>query len=133
MVNPVRDPETGTTYLEMVLCTAVAAVLLGGLFTGLAGNARAVRESLGEAAAGRAASSRLEVLRADRGSAAPGRRAFELDAGASELLPGARGEEEVEEVRPGLLAVAVRVTWRGAGGDERTVRLASLLAREGGR
>jgi hypothetical protein len=136
MRSPARRdpvPEAGFSYLECILCTSVMTLLLGALFVGLAGNSKAVGDSLDDAAAGRAAASRLEVLRAGRVAATPGTRSFEPDAGAVRILPGLRGEEEIREAGPGLLAVEVRLRWKGAGEEERSASLRTLLAREGGR
>jgi len=130
-LRPAPAREAGFSYLETILSVSVMTLLLGSLFVGLAGNARAVGDSLDDAAAGRAASSRLELLRAGRTAVVPGVRAFTPDATTAQVLPGLTGEEEVREAGQGLLSVEIRLRWKGAGGDERRASLATLLARGG--
>lgn len=118
----------GFALAEVLFATAIAGTFIGAVAIAGGAHLAFIAASFDETVARRAAAARLEEAIARPERLAPGARGFAVDA-----LPGARGEEEVREVEPGLLAVLVRVSWKTAGIEgERALDLATLVAREEG-
>jgi hypothetical protein len=111
--------ERGHTLLETIIASAVIVVLVSAGWIGGRSHLREIARSFDELAASKAASSRLEELRADPSRLEVGERPFETDR------PGAAGTERVIRREPGLYEVRVRVTV-GDGSAE----LTTLLVRE---
>jgi type II secretory pathway pseudopilin PulG len=130
MVNATRRAEAGWSYLEIMVCFAILAVVLGSLFTAQARDFRWLGDALDETRAERAAAARMEAYLSGRETPETGSRVLPVDPGIDEGLPGARVEEEIREIEPGLYSVEVRVVWRGAGAEERRFVLATLVAAE---
>lgn len=110
--------QRGFTVLEIIVALAVVGLVATAVFVGEDSQLRQVSQSFGELELSRAASSRLERM----GAPEPGERAFEVE------VQGARGQETVRIVEPGLFEVTVEVR-RGA----EIVRLVTLVAEEAGR
>lgn len=123
-----RRSERGWTIVEV----AVSIVLLGAI----AGTAawigptqlRAIVRSHEQNVALRAATSRIERLRA--AVPEPGTRAAPLDGLRPSDLPDAAATETVAPAGEGLVRVAVEVTWAAADGGRASVVAETLVATE---
>lgn len=113
--------ESGVVMMDLLCTIAILTILSSFCLTG----GRARFANVGACAQrlriSRAASSRIERLRAEAAPPAPGRRPFPVET------PGLVGEESVREREPGLLEVTVSV--RPADGGP-AVAITTLFARE---
>lgn len=128
-----RRGERGVTAVEAVISLALLGFLAGALTVTGPGDLRFLRESQEEALALRACAARLEAFVSGREVPAEGERAIPLPGPLAASLGKARGEETVRAAGDGLREVAVVVRWTTPWGGERSARLVTLVAGEGGR
>lgn len=113
--------------IESAIALCLVTALAGTAAVVVNGSSRVVQTAHDELLAGRAASSRLEVLTAQPDALVVGEAAFALHDDAARVLHGARGTQVVTRRDDGLLDVQVRIEW---GPDGRRVALRTLVAQE---
>lgn len=136
--HPRRD--RGNILAEVVVALGCATTLAGSAVVATSAHFELAERAFERRVAERAAAARLEALSAGAVPLAPGERAFPLDPALADSIRGARGEERVRVLEPGLFEVEAAVILRGRPErngtvPEHRVALTTLLAREeeGGR